>query len=104
MWWTTSGALWSHNGFLEVLLGGGIIGGALFATYILWAGQRIIGLAVSIPSETWRVAMAMFVLVACTQEVFIIGNHFLWLLLVAVLTPQTINRSVQLPRGEPHPR
>ena len=104
LWWTTSGALWSHNGFLEVLLGGGIIGGALCATYILWAGQRIIGLAVSIPSETWRVAMAMFVLVACTQEVFIIGNHFLWLLLVAVLTPQTINRSVQLPRGELHPR
>jgi hypothetical protein len=40
-----------------------------------------------LPSESWRIAMAMFVLVACTQEVFIIGNHFLWLLLVAVLTP-----------------
>ena len=103
LWWTTSGALWSHNAFLEVLLGGGIVGGALFATYVLWAGQRVIGLVVSAPSETWRVTMAMFVLVACTQEVFIIGNHFLWLLLVAVLTPQSINRSAQLPGAELHP-
>ena len=102
LWWTTSGASWSHNGFLEILLGGGIVGGLLFAGYVLWSGQRIIGLAVSAPSETWRVAMAMFVLVACTQEVFIIGNHFLWLLLVAVLTPQTVSRSAQLPAGDLH--
>lgn len=92
LWWTTAGASWSHNGFLEVLLGGGIVGGLLFAGYVLWAGQRSIETIVSIPSESWRVAMAMFVLVACTQEVFIIGNHFLWLLLVAVLTPPSIDQ------------
>lgn len=92
LWWTTSGATWSHNGFLEVLLGGGIIGGALFAGYVLWSGQRLIATIVSIPSESWRMAAAFFVLVACTQEVFIIGNHFLWLLLVAVLTPHTTSQ------------
>lgn len=92
LWWTTSGATWSHNGFLEVLLGGGIIGGVLFAGYIIWSGQRLIATVVSIPSESWRMAAAFFVLVACTQEVFIIGNHFLWLLLVAVLTPQVVSQ------------
>lgn len=96
LWWTTAGASWSHNGFLEVLLGGGIVGGLLFAGYVLWAGQRSIATVVSIPSESWRIAMAMFVLVACTQEVFIIGSHFLWLLLVAVLTPTT-SRPARLP-------
>ena len=100
LWWTTAGASWSHNGFLEVLLGGGIVGGLLFAGYVLWAGERTIATVVSIPSESWRVAMAMFVLIACTQEVFIIGNHFLWLLLVAVLTPQNLNRSVLHPAGD----
>ena len=101
LWWTTIGASWSHNGFLEVLLGGGIVGGLLFAGYILWSGQETIATVVSIPSEAWRVSMAMFVLVACTQEVFIIGNHFLWLLLVAVLTPQVISRPKQHQAAEP---
>ena len=100
LWWTTAGASWSHNGFLEILLGGGIVGGLLFAGYVLWAGERTIATVVSIPSESWRVAMAMFVLIACTQEVFIIGNHFLWLLFVAVLTPQTISRSGLHPAGD----
>ena len=96
LWWTTSGATWSHNGFLEVLLGGGVIGGAFFAGYVLWSGQRLIATIVSIPSESWRMAAAFFVLVASTQEVFIIGNHFLWLLLVAVLTPQLVSQQEKL--------
>lgn len=98
LWWTTANATWSHNGFLEVLLGGGLIGGLLFASYVLWAGQRTVAIVVSMPSESWRVGIAMFVLIACTQEVFIIGHHFLWLLLVAVLTPQTIREREPLPR------
>lgn len=101
LWWTTIGASWSHNGFLEVLLGGGIVGGLLFAGYVLWSGRETIATVVSIPSEAWRVGMAMFVLVACTQEVFIIGNHFLWLLLVAVLTPQVVNQPEQHRAVEP---
>jgi len=104
LWWTTAGASWSHNGFLEVLLGGGIVGGLLFASYILWAGQRTIATVISLPSESWRIAMAMFVLVACTQEVFIIGNHFLWLLLVAVLTPHFSMKSELLQEHGSHPR
>jgi O-antigen ligase len=102
LWWTTAGASWSHNGFLEVLLGGGIIGGLFFASFVLWAGRRIMSTVVEIPSEAWRVGMAMFVLVACTQEVFIIGNHFLWLLLVAVLTPQSVMQSAQPQRVGVH--
>lgn len=104
LWWTTAGASWSHNGFLEVLLGGGLVGGLLFTSYVLWAGQRTIATVVSIPSESWRIGMAMFVLVACTQEVFIIGNHFLWLLLVAVLTPLTISEPMTLRGFDSHPQ
>ena len=104
LWWTTAGAAWSHNGFLEVLLGGGIVGGVLFGAYVLWSGQRVIATIVSIPSETWRVGMAMFILVACTQEVFIIGNHFLWLLLVAVLTPQSTMKSGLCQAGDSRPQ
>lgn len=102
LWWTVGDASWSHNGFLEILLGGGIVGGVLFVCFVLWAGHNIIGTVVSIPSESWRVAMAMFVLVACTQEVFIIGNHFLWLLLVTVLTPQAFNRSMRPREDDSH--
>ena len=104
LWWTTAGAVWSHNGFLEVLLGGGIVGGVLFGAYVLWSGQRVIATITSIPSETWRVGMAMFILVACTQEVFIIGNHFLWLLLVAVLTPQSTMKSGLCQAGDSRPQ
>lgn len=102
LWWTTNGASWSHNGFLEVLLGGGIVGGLLFAGYILWSGRETVVTVVSIPSEAWRIGLAMFVLVACTQEVFIIGHHFLWLLLVAVLTPQVVSQQGQRREDEHH--
>ena len=50
------------------------------------------------------VGMAIFVLVACTQEVFIIGNHFLWLLLVAVLTPQSAMKSELRPADDSRPQ
>ena len=91
LWWTTADATWSHNAYLEVLLGGGIVGGALFVGYVLWSGKRLVPLIVSSPLEPLRFAVATFVLVACTQEVFVIGNHFLWLSLVAVLTPRNTN-------------
>jgi exopolysaccharide production protein ExoQ len=101
-WWTTSGATWSHNAYLEILLGGGIIGGLLFSVFVLWAGTRIMKLVVSDPFEIWRIGMSVFVLVASTQEVFVIGNHFLWLLLVAVLTPPLVNRLGQRLEVEHH--
>lgn len=94
LWWTTAGSTWSHNAYLEVLLGGGIIAGALFCCYVLWSGQRVAESVYHSPSEVWRVGVAVFFLVACTQEVFVIGNHFLWLMFVAVLTPLT-SRPVQ---------
>jgi O-antigen ligase len=95
LWWTTSEASWSHNGFLEVLLGGGIVGGLLFVAYVLWAGREMVAAAILSPIESWRIGIAIFVLVACTQEVFIIGNHFLWLMFVAVLTPSFARQQVQ---------
>ena len=94
LWWTTAGATWSHNSYLEVLLGGGIIAGALFCWYVIWSSQRVIESFLQSSSEVWRVGVIVFFLVACTQEVFVIGNHFLWLTFVAALTPTT-SRSAQ---------
>jgi hypothetical protein len=36
-------------------------------------------------TASWPIAFIFFYLAMCTQESFIIGNHFLWLLFVAVL-------------------
>lgn len=101
LWWTTTGATWSHNAYLEVLLGGGIVAGLLFAFYVLWSGQRVIENIYNSAAEAWRVGVAVFFLVACTQEVFVIGNHFLWLTFVAALTPPT-SRSAQLQVASDH--
>lgn len=40
--WTTAGAAWAHNGFLEILLGGGVIGLLFFLTYLISASFGII--------------------------------------------------------------
>jgi hypothetical protein len=47
-------------------------------------------------ASQWTPAIIFFVLGATTQESFIIGNHFLWVLLVAaVSTGSYDNRSAE---------
>lgn len=83
LWWTTIGSQFSHNGYLEVLLGGGFIAGMMFIAFILWSGWVKVGSVCKDELGQLQFALAAFILVANSQEVFITGNHFLWVLLVA---------------------
>ena len=80
------GSQFSHNGFLEVLLGGGFIGGLMFFVFVIWSGWVKVGSVCKEELGQWSFALATFILVANSQEVFITGNHFLWVLLVASLS------------------
>jgi O-antigen ligase len=86
LWWTTTGSQFSHNGFLEVLLGGGFIAGLMFLVFVLWSGWVRVGSVCKEEFGQWSFAVAAFILVANSQEVFITGNHFLWVLLVASIS------------------
>lgn len=105
MYWSTVGSNWSHNAYLEVLLGGGVIGLTLFIAYVALSGYSLVTRS-SHSGEYWRIGTAFFILVASTQEVFIIGNHFLWVLLVAAFTRPISNQddttSNRSQRGEPN--
>jgi O-antigen ligase len=84
-WWATWGSGWSHNGYHDVLLGGGVVAAGLFFCY-LWFTTRSLGEAPP-QSAVPRLLLATFVLTAATQESFFIGSHFVWALLIASLAP-----------------
>ena len=83
VWWAATETRWSHNGYHDLLLGGGVLAGVLFFFYV-WESARsfdIVPASVGLP----RFAACVFVLAAATQESFFVGSNFLWALLVAVL-------------------
>ena len=85
-WWTVEGVAWSHNAFLDILLGGGLIAMVLFVSATIWGLYQLVPTKFENKIETWAISFVFFFLAVCTQESFIIGNHFLWMLFVAVLT------------------
>lgn len=85
-WWTVEGVTWSHNAFLDVLLGGGFLALALFVSATIWGLFQLVPNNSENKIETWSISFVFFFLAMCTQESFIIGNHFLWMLFVATLT------------------
>jgi len=89
LWWTVEGVAWSHNAYLDVLLGGGIIAICMFIVAVIWGLYRLVPTQAGNPIESWPIAFVFFYLAMCTQESFIIGNHFLWMLFVAILTSST---------------
>jgi O-antigen ligase len=89
LWWTVEGVSWSHNAYLDLLLGGGVLAVLLFAAAVLWGIYRLIPSNRGNATKSWPIAFIFFYLAMCTQESFIIGNHFLWMLFVAVLTSGT---------------
>ena len=86
LWWTVEGVSWSHNAYLDLLLGGGVLAALLFAAAVLWGVYRLVPTDTENPIGSWPIAFVFFYLAVCTQESFIIGNHFLWMLFVALLT------------------
>lgn len=83
LWWTVEGAQFSHSAYIDVLLGGGIIGAVLLFVVLVYGGFSQIESALFSTAGQWTYAVTFFVLLASTQESFVSGNHFLWLLLVA---------------------
>jgi len=84
-WWELWNTEWSHNGYHDILLGGGIPAAVLFAGF-LWFGLREVGSKLPQSESLATVLLVGFVLTAATQESFFIGSHFLWALLIAGLS------------------
>lgn len=85
-WWAISNTTWSHSAIMDVLLGGGVVGAGLLVLAILWSGARQLERVQTQNAGQWTFAATWFVLAASTQESFIVGNHFMWLLLVAAMS------------------
>ena len=96
-WWTVEGVVWSHNAFLDILLGGGLVAMLLFAAATIWGLYRLVPIHDETPVDSWSISFIFFYLAMCTQESFVIGNHFLWILFVAILTssPTTAKQLVR---------
>lgn len=99
VWWAVSFENnWAHSGYFDLLLGGGVLAGLLFAGWVvvscLHVGPSTSRSPTNDDNRPAPVAVAIFVLAAATQESFFIGSHFLWALLVWGLTSAVIGRGV----------
>lgn len=91
VWWAAFETDWSHNGYHDLLLGGGVLAAVLFAG-VVWFGMREMGSHASLSETIPSFLLVAFVLTAATQESFFIGAHFLWALLIAGLFLNTSRR------------
>ena len=82
--WMAWGLEWSHSGYHDVLLGGGVPAVVLFAAYLWFASRRIANS--DLRTGAAQMLIVVYVLAAATQESFFIGSHFLWALLVTFLS------------------
>lgn len=82
-WWAAVETQWSHNGYHDLLLGGGVLAAVLFVLYLWMSSRRFDRMPVSVALP--RLALVAFMLAAATQESFFVGSHFLWALLIASL-------------------
>lgn len=79
-YWGVWDTTWSHNGYHDLMLGGGFLAAGLFAVFLMFAAHEIDGYPKAVGSMA--LVMSVFVLAAATQESFFIGSHFLWALLI----------------------
>ena len=85
LWWSFVNTGWSHSGYMDILLGGGIVAAMIFIIAMLWGVYRHLVQTETEIASQWTPAIMFFVLATATQESFFIGNHFLWLLFVAAV-------------------
>jgi O-antigen ligase len=86
LWWSFVNTGWSHSGFMDILLGGGVVGALLFTSALIWAGYQHLEHVAMETASQWSPAIMFFILAVATQESFFVGNHFLWVLLVAAVS------------------
>jgi len=91
VWWAAFETNWSHNGYHDLLLGGGVFAAVLLAALVWW-GMREMGFYTSPAEAIPSFLLVVFVLVAATQESFFIGTHFLWASLIAGLFLQRFSQ------------
>ena len=84
VWWAAIDTEWSHNGYHDLLLGGGVLAGILFVGVVV-LGVRSLDQIANVRMAIPRFLVIGFVLAAATQESFFIGSHFLWAMLIAAL-------------------
>ena len=84
VWWAAIDTEWSHNGYHDLLLGGGVLAGILFFGVVVFGARNLDQIA-NVRVATPRFLVIGFVLAAATQESFFIGSHFLWAMLIAAL-------------------
>ena len=84
VWWAAIDTEWSHNGYHDLLLGGGVLAGILFFGVVVFGARNLDQIA-NVCVATPRFLVIGFVLAAATQESFFIGSHFLWAVLIAAL-------------------
>ena len=85
LWWSFVNTGWSHSGYMDILLGGGIFAAIIFIIAMLWGVYRHLVQTETEIASQWTPAIMFFALATATQESFFIGNHFLWLLFVAAV-------------------
>lgn len=89
---------YSHSSFLDVLGGGGLVGIALLILTVSVSFLHIARRRMPLILQGWALGLCTGVLIAASQESFLIGYHFLYLLFVAVACSQpttTNSRTLQ---------
>ena len=81
---------WSHNGYLDILLGGGVLAGLLFGLFV-WCGAYQMGRG-DVRTTSLGMLLLGFIFSAATQESFFVGSHFLWALMIATLVRSSVDK------------
>jgi len=84
IYWAAFPTEWSHNGYHDLLLGGGMVAGSLFVVFLALALGHF-DRELSWSDSLANIGLVGFVLVAAIQESFFIGSHFMWALLMGCL-------------------
>jgi len=84
IYWAAFPTEWSHNGYHDLLLGGGMVAGSLFVVSLALALGHF-DRELSWSDSIANIGLVGFVLVAAIQESFFIGSHFMWALLMGCL-------------------
>lgn len=84
---TTVGATWGHNSYLDYIVGGGLLMAIPLALCMIalvsTVFHRLVKESLEI-SEAWGLVTITVFLLASTQESFLIGNHFVLVLVISI--------------------